>query len=329
VGVQAVRKDPFGEFYIMGRYRLSGARRAFTLVELLVVIAIIGSLVALLLPAIQAAREAARRNSCSSNLKQIGLAVQSHHDSKGVYPMGRDRFDQFGVSWAFQILPYLEQSNIYQAFIKTQRVDSDANNRAMRTPIEVYACPSRRSSAADRDFDNNDAPPVVRAAATLGDYAACAGVEYMNGTLQSTASKDNGLKADARPEVAESGVMFSFSKTKEKYVTDGLTNTIVVGDKHKPQNPEVNNPDMLDYEQGDNAILAGDSPKTIFAETRNGLAAGPDERANVKFGSEHNGVTQFVFLDGRVQPLGNDIDFKVLNMLGAIGDDQVIPEDAL
>ena len=112
-------------------------------------------------------------------------------------------------------------------------------------------------------------------------------------------------------------------------MTDGLSNTILVGDKHKPQNPEVNNPDMLDYEQGDNAILAGDSPRTIFAETGHGLAAGPDERSNRKFGSEHNGVTQFVFLDGRVLPLKNDIDYKVLNMLGAIGDDGVIPPDAL
>jgi prepilin-type N-terminal cleavage/methylation domain-containing protein/prepilin-type processing-associated H-X9-DG protein len=313
----------------MGRYQPTSARRAFTLVELLVVIAIIGSLVALLLPAIQAAREAARRNSCASNLKQIGLAVQHHHDAKGVYPMGRDRFDQFGVSWAFQILPYLEQTSVYQTFVKTQRVDSDANSHAMRTPIEVYACPSRRSPAADRDFDNNDAPPVVRAAATLGDYAACAGVDYMNGTVASTTAKDNGLKADGRPEPEESGIMFSFSKTKERYVTDGLSNTLVVGDKHKPQNPEVNNPEMLDYEQGDNAILAGDSPRTIFAGTGQGMAAGPDDPSNVKFGSEHNGVTQFVFLDGHVQSLKTSLDAKVLNMLGCFGDDGTIPEDAL
>jgi prepilin-type N-terminal cleavage/methylation domain-containing protein len=311
--------------------RTRSACGAFTLVELLVVIAIIGALVALLLPAIQAARESARRNACASNLKQIGLAVQSHHDAKGAYPTGRDRHDQYGISWAFQLLPYLEQSSVYQALVRSKEVFQPENAIAMRTPIDLYACPSRRSAAADRDFDNNDAPPVpeARGVATLGDYAACAGVEFMNGTVPSASPKDHGLKPDARPELAESGVMFSFSKTKEKYVTDGLSNTIVVGDKHKPQNPEVNNPDMLDYEQGDNAILAGDSPRTIFAETRGGLAAGPDERSSVKFGSEHNGVTQFVFLDGRVRPLSNSIDYKVLNMLGAIGDDGVIPEDAL
>src|SRR5262249_38787280 len=230
---------------------LSRSTRGFTLVELLVVIAIIGALVALLLPAIQAAREAARRSSCANNLKQIGLAVQHHHDAHGYYPAGRQSFNQFGFSWAFSLLPYLEQTNIYQAYVKTKRVFDNENTTAMRTPIEVYACPTRRGPAADRDFDNNDAPPVVKSAATLGDYAACAGIQYMNGAVVTNAPGDAKLQADARPDTAESGAIFSFSKIKAKDVTDGLSNTLVIGEKHKPENPEGNNPDMLDYEQGD------------------------------------------------------------------------------
>jgi prepilin-type N-terminal cleavage/methylation domain-containing protein/prepilin-type processing-associated H-X9-DG protein len=303
--------------------------RGFTLVELLVVIAIIGSLIALLLPAIQAAREAARRTSCVSNLKQIGLAVQTHHDSLKHYPTGRTRFDQYGVSWAYMLLPYLEMNTVYQSYNKTARVDDAKNSPAMRTPIEVYACPSRRTAAADRDFDNNDTPPVVRAAAALGDYAACAGIDYMNGTLQSSNSADNGIKMDTRPELNESGAIFSFSKTQERFVTDGLSNTICIGEKHKPQTPANANPDMLHYAQGDNAFLAGDSPRTIFAGTGQGIATGPDDGAATKFGSEHNGLTHFQFLDGHVRGIKNDVDFQVLNWLGAIGDDQVIPEDAL
>ena len=98
--------------------------RGFTLVELLVVIAIIGTLVALLLPAIQAARESARRNQCVNNLKQIGLAVQSRHDAKKLFPAGRlgrpasaagSGVNTFGVSWAFELLPYMEQMPLYQA----------------------------------------------------------------------------------------------------------------------------------------------------------------------------------------------------------------------
>jgi prepilin-type N-terminal cleavage/methylation domain-containing protein/prepilin-type processing-associated H-X9-DG protein len=303
----------------------------FTLVELLVVIAIIGSLVALLLPAVQAAREAARRNTCVNNLKQIGLAVQSHHDTQQQYPTGRDNTVQTSVSWAFRLLPYLEKNNIFAAFNKNIEVYKEENSTAMRTPIDVYACPSRRAAAADRDFDNNDAPPApdARAVAALGDYAACAGKDYMNGVINATGGVDNGLKADTRPDVAESGPIFSFSKTKERYVTDGLSNTICVGEKHKPQNPENANPDMLHYEQGDNAFLAGDSPRTIFAGTNPGIASGPDDPSNVKFGSEHNGLTHFMFLDGHIKALKNDVDYQVLNAVGTIGGDEVVPEDAL
>jgi prepilin-type N-terminal cleavage/methylation domain-containing protein len=314
----------------MARTRPGRTARGFTLVELLVVIAIIGSLVALLLPAVQAAREAARRNSCTSNLKQIGLAAQNHHDSKGYYPAGRDAFNQFGVSWAFRLLPYLEASNVYQAFAQGKAVFDDLNIPAMRTPIAVYACPSRRPAAADRDFDNNDTPPTVRAAAALGDYAACAGKDFMNGTTTVIAGKDTGaLRPDTRPDLAESGAIFSFSRTKIQYVVDGLSNTLLVGDKHKPQTPDVDNPDMLDYERGDTAFLAGDTPHTIFAGTGTGMATGPNDGSRNKFGSEHADVTQFVFLDGHVKPLPNSLDLKVFNLLGTIGDEEAIPDGAL
>src|SRR6188508_3723218 len=115
------------------------ARTGFTLVEVLVVIAIIGILVAFLLPAIQAAREAARRTQCQNNLKQIGLAIQNHHDTRKQFPMGRNRFDQFAVSWAFFLLPYMEETAVYNSWNSKAKVYEAANNAAMRTPIETYA----------------------------------------------------------------------------------------------------------------------------------------------------------------------------------------------
>ncbi len=127
----------------------------FTLVELLVVIAIIGILVALLLPAIQSAREAARRTQCTNNLKNIGLAVLNHHDTRKVFPTGGTRYvpaggwglpqnlengrplgvDRQGLSWSYQILPYIEETAAYSL---TSTVD------LQKVLISLYVCPSRR-----------------------------------------------------------------------------------------------------------------------------------------------------------------------------------------
>ncbi len=111
--------------------------RGFTLVELLVVIAIIGVLVALLLPAIQAARESARRSECMNHLKQIGLAIQNHHDAKKQYPMGRNGRNSMSVSWAYFLLPQIEEPALYDAYDKTVPVYDNKNSKTMRTPIAV------------------------------------------------------------------------------------------------------------------------------------------------------------------------------------------------
>ena len=91
--------------------------RGFTLVELLVVITIIGILIALLLPAVQAAREAARRAQCCNNMKQLGLALHMYHDARGMFPPSEDNTGSYGEGWAWsmRILPFLEQASIYDA----------------------------------------------------------------------------------------------------------------------------------------------------------------------------------------------------------------------
>ncbi len=124
---------------------LPNSRRqlGFTLVELLVVIAIIGTLVALLLPAIQAARESARRSQCSNNLKQVALATQMYHDANRQFPAGRIGTDEYTTSWAFHLLQYLEGGNVFRTWQRRVAPFAAANAAAMRTPVETFYCPSR------------------------------------------------------------------------------------------------------------------------------------------------------------------------------------------
>jgi prepilin-type N-terminal cleavage/methylation domain-containing protein/prepilin-type processing-associated H-X9-DG protein len=134
-------------------------RRGFTLIELLVVIAIIAVLIALLLPAVQAAREAARRSQCVNNLKQLGLSMQNYHDQIGTFPIGRQGINRptgdpgypgdtsggnHRRTWAFSILPYIEQTNIANAvnFSVAYSDGTNANQTALSIEVAVYLCPS-------------------------------------------------------------------------------------------------------------------------------------------------------------------------------------------
>ena len=122
-------------------------RSGFTLIELLVVIAIIALLLGLLLPAVQSAREAARRMQCGNNLKQIGLALLNYETNRGVFPFGcggtqgQARYAQTGT-WAAFILPQLEQQNVYDTFDFKKHMNDPANQKAVSTIVQAFICPT-------------------------------------------------------------------------------------------------------------------------------------------------------------------------------------------
>lgn len=303
-------------------WRRSQLRTGFTLVELLVVIAIIGVLVGLLLPAVQSAREAGRRMQCSNNLKQIGLAVMMSHDIRNEFPTGRETRDPFDVSWAFRLLPFMEELAVFNARNPDTTVPCwDASNaEAFRTPVATYFCSSRRAPIADRNFDNNNQAPVVLGVAAGGDYAANAGT-YFNYAVTPNAPFD--------PK--RGGPIHTFSSVNAAQVTDGLSKTFAIGEKHIPPEDNSYAGEMQHYIMGDTAFFPSDTPHTLFRDTYRGLAQSYRDMNNRKYGSMHPQVTQFVFLDGHVESISNDTGLDILRWYCAVGDgnDPTAPPDGV
>ena len=194
------------------------SRHGFTLIELLVVIAIIGILIGLLLPAINAAREAGRRTACTNNLKQIGLALLNCHDETGYFPPGYTATGEYvdgatdttpGWSWAAYILPYLEERQVYRSIHFNLPVESPQNAAAVQTMIKTYLCPSDRVPLAAFAVTDGFGTPVALAAPAC--YSACCGSDA------SDTFDETGL-----------GVFYRNSKTRMADITDGTSNTIMI-----------------------------------------------------------------------------------------------------
>jgi len=200
--------------------RLPSSRklRGFTLVELLVVIAIIGVLVALLLPAVQSAREAARRTQCANNLKQMGIGLHNYHDTFQKLPFG---WSDRGAGWTTMLLPYIEQQNLWSTlkFNESDNWDSanTDNQRACGTFINTFRCPSM--GVVPRHVDNQSIPGRVPTS--------------YRGVASSTADSDDtstSVKKRSLEMLDMEGLFFCCSHVRLAEITDGSSNTLMIGE---------------------------------------------------------------------------------------------------
>ncbi|QDT69855.1 putative major pilin subunit [Planctomycetes bacterium MalM25] len=315
------------------------SRRGFTLVELLVVIAIVGVLVALLLPAVQAAREAARANDCKNRLKQVGLASTLFHDAHEAFPPARlmGNYTNPGCaleqpSWFVRILPFLEEANGYELW-SLEESYYDQDERALFVLPNSFICPTRRGSEGaqippSEAFQDVQYPcgclsttVIEVASGVAGDYAANHGDTSPPSRWDADEAwyyggSGTGVIISSRPKCQEGKPTTWIDRIGYENITDGSSKTVLAGEKYIP-------PDKLLSGPYDGPMYNG---KDLAAFARQGGPAGAPlaRRPNddsipngvaQSFGSWHPGYCPFVWADGSVRPVDVLIDDATYSMM--------------
>jgi len=325
--------------------------RGFTLVELLVVIAIIGVLIALLLPAIQAAREAARRTQCANNLKQIGVAVLSHESAQGHFPTGGwgwtwigDPDRGYGArqpgGWIYNILQYIEVKELRtRGAGQPDATKAAALGRMIQIPIHTFLCPTRRSAAAYEGryggtcYQNATVTGRVPEAKTdyavnVGDYntSNATGVNWDGPRVADVPALDAGTYKGWPAWITYNyltGISFVASMIKASDISDGTSSTYLAGEKSlHPYHYRTG------IEWSDDNTLYGGYDWDIMRWASPTMKLLPDYRlpvptnyetgnyANFYFGAAHSTVCNFVFCDGSIHGIAYDIEPDVHARLG-------------
>ncbi|MEM8865214.1 MAG: DUF1559 domain-containing protein [Planctomycetota bacterium] len=278
----------------------SHRRGAFTLVELLVVIAIIGILISLLLPAVQAAREAARRTSCLNNLTQLGLALHNYEFTHETLPAGvtnptgpiRSEPEGIHVSWIVKILPFIEERAMYERFDQEAGVYADANAKLRALEINCLVCPSDWGAVL------NEEETIARST-----YVGCHHDE------------EAPIDSDNR------GLLFLNSAVRHLDILDGSSRTLMLSEA-------LTDPEGLGWASGTRATLRNTS--TINDELAKqlrgrGVETPPTLPSSFVGGlsSAHPAVVNCTFADGSCRAIRDDIDAKVLRQIGSRNDGQL------
>ncbi|MFM7317567.1 MAG: DUF1559 domain-containing protein [bacterium] len=282
-------------------------KQGFTLIELLVVISIIAVLIALLLPAVQSAREAARRISCVNNLKQLSLALNNYQESSGAFPAGYRYLPNYawgGFGWATAILPNLEQANLYNQLNISFPAWHLSNQTICQTHLQFYLCSSDETSQygfLDRD----------NLKFSMASYVASFGPGDM----------------DEFPDDPR-GVFYRNSRTSVAMIPDGLSNTLGIGERH---NGEFEVHTKTDHGHiVAETVWAGairelpddDHAHTTLFETGNGPTS--PEMNDKNCASRHPGVVNFAFMDGSVRAIKNTVSLPVFQAVSTRSEAEVV-----
>lgn len=296
--------------------RLMSPRRGFTLVELLVAIAVISLLIALLLPAVQAAREAARRMLCKNNLKQLALALHTYHDAHGVFPLnygqGPYSDENTGTSWLQQILPFVDQANLYGKIQFGRPLSDPANSGVAQTTVPLFLCPSDAGNTGRMGFRSN-----VPGMWGVQNYKACAGSNW-NWGLFSPAMSASGRNAN-NPDGLDhgNGLICRGGDTPPTTsrladVRDGTSHTFALGETV----PERCRHTWWYWFNATTATCA--IPLNYKKEPDLQTQNEGDWWHNYSFLSRHSGGANFALVDGSVRYVSDSISRDVYRALGTI-----------
>lgn len=286
--------------------------RGFSLVELLVVIAIIGILVALLLPAVQAAREAARRVQCANNLKQMGIALHHYHDARKVFPSGMSWPNR--MFWSGQLLPALELTPLHDSLDVNKPWDIPPNATALAVYLPVFRCPS---SIAPREI----------AAAGIAQRVPCDYTACTSGLIARESGPDPIVGRDN-----SDGMFFVNSGLAMRDALDGTSHTIAIGEVTFSYQPSgIDNyglQQFLDHWYIGTPEGFGNEISESMGSTACPINAGRDpgifvDEKELCYSSHHPGGVQATFVDGHVGFCAESIDRRVWSALGTRANGEV------